>query len=75
MFGFFFHAGPVENFDHAKQANEERFKVFFAAMLERGIYLAPSPYECAFPSLAHRPADIAVTLEAVETAMRKVAKV
>jgi glutamate-1-semialdehyde 2,1-aminomutase len=75
VFGFFFHAGPVENFDHAKQADEERFKVFFAAMLERGVYLAPSPYECVFPSLAHRPADVTATLEAVEGAMRKAAKV
>ena len=75
VFGFFFHPGPVENFDHAKQAHEDRFKAFFAAALERGVYLAPSPYECAFPSLAHRPADIAATLVAVQGAMRKAAKV
>ena len=75
VFGFFFHPGPVENFAHAKQAHQERFKTFFAAALARGVYLAPSPYECAFPSLAHRPADVAATLEAVEGAMRKAAKV
>ena len=74
VFGFFFHPGPVENFEHAKQAHEEQFRTFFAAMLKLGIYLAPSPYECAFPSLSHRPADVAETLEAAGAALRKVAR-
>ena len=43
-------------------------------MLERGIYLAPSAYECAFASLAHRKADIDATLEAARAAMRSVAR-
>jgi len=74
MLGFFFHPGPVENFDAAKAADEARFKRFFGAMLERGIYLAPSAYECAFASLAHRKADIDATLEAARAAMRSVAR-
>ncbi len=74
VFGFFFHPGPVENFEQAKQSREESFRTFFSAMLKSGIYLAPSPFECAFPSLAHRPADIAATLDAAAAAMRKVAK-
>ena len=74
MLGFFFHPGPVENFDAAKAAAEARFKRFFGAMLERGIYLAPSAYECAFASLAHRKADIDATLEAARAAMRSVAR-
>jgi glutamate-1-semialdehyde 2,1-aminomutase len=70
MFGFFFHPGPVENFDAARKASGRRFKRFFAAMLERGIYLAPSPFEAGFVSLAHRAADIDRTLEAARTAMQ-----
>jgi glutamate-1-semialdehyde 2,1-aminomutase len=73
MFGFFFHPGPVRCFADARKADEAAFRRFFAAMLERGIYLAPSPYEAGFVSLAHRPIDIETTLEAARAAFRKVA--
>jgi glutamate-1-semialdehyde 2,1-aminomutase len=75
MFGFFFHPGPVRHFDDAKKSNEERFRVFFHAMLEEGIYLAPSPYEAAFVSLAHGDAELDTTLAAAERALRLVAAV
>ena len=73
LFGFFFHPGPVRNFEDAKKTDENRFRRFFAAMLERGVYLAPSPFECGFSSLAHESADIDATLEAAQRAMREVA--
>jgi glutamate-1-semialdehyde 2,1-aminomutase len=75
MFGFFFHPGPVRCFADAKKAHEGRFRRFFAAMLEAGVYLAPSPFEAGFVSTAHRPADIARTLEAAEGALRRAARV
>ncbi len=71
MFGFFFHPGPVEDFDTARKADERRFCDFFASMLRQGVYLAPSPYEAGFVSLAHRPADIEDTLEAARNSFRK----
>jgi glutamate-1-semialdehyde 2,1-aminomutase len=74
LFGFFFHPGPVECFADAQAAEESRFRRFFAAMLERGVYLAPSPYESAFVSLSHRPADVEATLEAARFALRRVAR-
>jgi glutamate-1-semialdehyde 2,1-aminomutase len=74
LFGFFFHPGPVECFADAQAAEESRFRRFFAAMLERGVYLAPSPYESAFVSLSHRPADVDATLEAARFALRRVAR-
>jgi glutamate-1-semialdehyde 2,1-aminomutase len=74
MFGFFFHPGPVRSFDDAKKSHGERFRVFFHAMLDAGVYLAPSPYEAGFVSLAHRPADVAETLAAAEKAFRKAAR-
>jgi glutamate-1-semialdehyde 2,1-aminomutase len=43
-------------------------------MLEQGIYLAPSAYEAAFVSLAHRPKDVDVTLEAARRALRRVVR-
>jgi glutamate-1-semialdehyde 2,1-aminomutase len=74
MLGFFFHPGPVHSFADAQKADAEAFKLFFAAMLEQGVYLAPSAYEAAFVSLAHRPKDVDVTLEAARRALRKVAR-
>ncbi len=74
IFGFFFHPGPVRNFADAQKADAERFKRFFTSMLEQGIYLAPSPYECGFSSLAHRAGDLDATLEAACVAMQKAAQ-
>jgi glutamate-1-semialdehyde 2,1-aminomutase len=74
MFGFFFHPGPVRSFDDATKSNAAQFQTFFHAMLERGVYLAPSAYEAGFVSLAHRPADIAMTLTVARKALAKVAR-
>jgi len=75
MFGFFFHPGPVRNFEEAKKANAERFRVFFTSMLEQGVYLAPSPFEAGFVSLAHRPTDLRKTITAARAALRLAARV
>ena len=53
MFGYFFASEKVLNFSMAKQNNQEQFKKFFHAMLERGVYLAPSAFEAGFISCAH----------------------
>lgn len=74
MFGFFFHPGPVDDFAQAQQSDAARFNRFFEAMLAEGIYLAPSPYEAGFVSLAHRPKDIATTLEAARRALSRSAR-
>ena len=75
IFGFFFHPGPVTRFDEATRQRGDRFNAFFAAMLEEGIYLAPSPYECAFVSLAHGDAEVEQTLAAAERALRAAARI
>jgi glutamate-1-semialdehyde 2,1-aminomutase len=46
------------------ESDREAFNRFFHAMLERGVYLAPSAYEAGFVSSAHGPADIEATLAA-----------
>ncbi len=74
MFGFFFHPGPVNDFAAARASHVERFRRFFSCMLGQGVYLAPSPFEAGFVSLAHRPADVEATLEAARLAMRRVAR-
>ncbi len=70
IFGFFFHPGPVTRFSEAREQREDRFRTFFGAMLDAGIYLAPSPYECGFVSLAHAASDVELTLDAAEAALR-----
>jgi len=70
IFGFFFHPGPVTSFEEARRQREDRFRAFFASMLDAGVYLAPSPYECGFVSLAHEDAEIEQTLDAAERALR-----
>lgn len=62
MFGLFFCAGPVRNYEDAKKADTAKFGRFHRGMLERGIYLAPSQFEAGFTSLAHTDEDIERTL-------------
>ena len=64
MFTWFFTDQPVTDYESAKRADTTRFKKFFHAMLERGIYLPPSQFEAAFVSTAHRDADIECTVTA-----------
>ncbi|MBQ6757641.1 MAG: aspartate aminotransferase family protein, partial [Selenomonadaceae bacterium] len=66
MFGIFFSDKTVTNYDESVAANQEQFKRFFAAMLEQGIYLAPSQFETLFMSAVHTDEDLARTLEAAE---------
>jgi glutamate-1-semialdehyde 2,1-aminomutase len=73
MFGFFLCKGPVRNFEEAKAADTERFGRLHRAMLERGVYLAPSAFEAGFTSLAHSDADIDATLAAFREAFAAVA--
>jgi glutamate-1-semialdehyde 2,1-aminomutase len=69
MWGFFFAAEPVTDYASAKQhADTARYGRFFHAMLDRGVYLAPSQFEAAFVSLAHDDALIAQTVAAAEDA-------
>ena len=53
---------PVERFE---ELDTERYGELFRGLLERGIYVAPSQYECLFPSLAHGDDEIDATIEAV----------
>ena len=70
MFGIFFSDKPVWSYEDTTQCDVEHFKRFFHAMLEEGIYLAPSAFEAGFVSIAHTSADIANTVAAAERALR-----
>ncbi|HEX6459041.1 MAG TPA: glutamate-1-semialdehyde 2,1-aminomutase [Thermoleophilaceae bacterium] len=60
----FFTAGDISNLDSVRACNTEAHAAFCRAMLDRGVYLPPSQYEAWFPSLAHGPEHLELTLEA-----------
>jgi len=70
MFGIYFRAAPPRSFAEVMQCDRERFNLFFHAMLEQGVYLAPSAYEAGFVSAAHGPQEIEATLAAARAAFR-----
>ncbi len=69
MFGLYFRAAPPRAFAEVMQCDRERFNRFFHAMLERGVYLAPSAYEAGFVSAAHGAREIEETLSAAREAL------
>ncbi|MDT8310253.1 MAG: glutamate-1-semialdehyde 2,1-aminomutase [Methylophaga sp.] len=69
MFGFFFSdVERIEFFEQVTKCNMNRFKKFYHAMLDRGVYLAPSAFEAGFVSAAHGDAEIQATLDAAQAA-------
>jgi glutamate-1-semialdehyde 2,1-aminomutase len=70
MFSTFFSEVPPVDWDSVKKADTARFGKFFSAMLENGVYLAPSQFEAGFVSIAHTPEVIEATVDAVEKAMK-----
>jgi glutamate-1-semialdehyde 2,1-aminomutase len=70
MFCGYFTSEPVHNVADAMKSDREKFKKFFHAMLDEGIYLAPSQFESGFISTAHTAADIEQTVRAAAKALR-----
>lgn len=72
MFTGFFTNEPVYDWTSAAKSNREAYARFFHAMLDEGVYLAPSQFEAAFVSAAHTDELIERTLEAARKAFAKV---
>ncbi|UKE51555.1 glutamate-1-semialdehyde 2,1-aminomutase [Xanthomonas translucens] len=68
MFGLFFTAEKVETYAQATACDTAAFNRFFHAMLERGVFLAPSAYEAGFLSSAHDQGVLDATLSAAREA-------
>jgi glutamate-1-semialdehyde 2,1-aminomutase len=73
MFSVFFRDGAVTNYDEAREQDTDAFRRFFHAMLDQGVYLPPSAFECWFVSAAHDDAAVAHVLEALPAAARAAA--
>ena len=70
MFCSYFTSTPVWNLTDAMTSDRERFKKFFHAMLDEGIYLAPSQFESGFISTAHTSDDVEKTVRAAAKIFR-----
>ena len=73
MFGLYFTREHVETYAQATASDSARFNRFFHAMLERGVYFAPSAFEAGFMSIAHDDAVIEETLSAARAAFAAIA--
>ncbi len=72
MFGMFFtEEEKMSQFHQVMACDTERFKLFFHAMLDSGVYLAPSAFEAGFISSTHSEADIKETIDAASNAFTK----
>ncbi|PRP72479.1 glutamate-1-semialdehyde-2,1-aminomutase [Chromobacterium amazonense] len=72
MFGFYFSAQAPKSYAEATGCDIERFKRFFHAMLDEGVYFAPSAYEAGFVSIAHIDEMIEHTIRAAGRAFARV---
>jgi glutamate-1-semialdehyde 2,1-aminomutase len=73
MFCTFFTSGPVTSWASASQSDTGRFGRFFRAILEEGVYMAPSQFEAGFMSVAHGDQEVEATVEAARRAFEVVA--
>ncbi len=71
MFGLYFSgAEQIINFEQSGAVDVDMFKRFFHAMLDKGVYLAPSAYEAGFVSSAHTEEHISATIDAARESLR-----
>ncbi len=73
MFSVFFRDGAVRNYDEAKDQDTDAFRRFFHAMLDAGVHLPPSAFECWFVSAAHDDEAVSHVLDALPAAARAAA--
>ena len=74
MFGLFFAEQKPNSFADMMASRTDLFPAFFHAMLDQGVYLAPSAFEAGFVSAAHTEDDIAKTIDAAERAFQSLAQ-
>ena len=75
MMGLFFAEAPIRNFDDVSRCDSALFAKYFHALLTRGVYIAPSPFEAGFVSLAHTEDVIGETARCVREALAHIAAV
>jgi glutamate-1-semialdehyde 2,1-aminomutase len=74
MFGLYFSAQPPRSYAEVMQTDRDAFNRFFHAMLDQGVYFAPSAFEAGFVSAAHTAPDIEATAAAAARAFARLAR-
>jgi len=69
MFGLYFRAEVPRSYAEVMTSDQDRFRRFFHALLDAGVYLAPSAFEAGFVSAAHSAQDIADTVAVADRAL------
>jgi glutamate-1-semialdehyde 2,1-aminomutase len=72
MFQIFFASHPVIDYVTAKSSDTQKFSIYFRELLKQGIFVPPSQFETCFLSTAHSREDLEITIEAFDSALRKV---
>jgi glutamate-1-semialdehyde 2,1-aminomutase len=72
MFQIYFTENEVWNYEDAKKADTGKFNIFFQTLLNKGIFIPPSQFECCFLSKMHDNVDIQNTLDIIELAMKTI---
>jgi glutamate-1-semialdehyde 2,1-aminomutase len=72
MWGFFLADAPVHDYTTARRSDTKRYARLFHALLNEGVYLAPSQFEAAFVSMAHDPSALEITRRALVNAFREI---
>ncbi len=72
MMGLFFQPEPVRNYRDAAAMDQAAYGRFFWALLKRGVYFPPAPFESFFVSASHRAPEVERTIEAAVAAFREV---
>ncbi|MCI5073303.1 glutamate-1-semialdehyde 2,1-aminomutase [bacterium] len=72
MLTLFFSEHDINDFESSKQSHQEKFSKYFQAMLEQGVYLPPSAFECWFISTAHDESILQQTIAAHKEALQKI---
>jgi glutamate-1-semialdehyde 2,1-aminomutase len=72
MFQIYFTENEVWNYEDAKKADTRKFNIFFQTLLNKGIFIPPSQFECCFLSKMHDNVNIQNTLDIIELAMKTI---
>jgi glutamate-1-semialdehyde 2,1-aminomutase len=72
MFQIYFTENEVWNYEDAKTADTEKFNIFFQTLLNKGVFIPPSQFECCFLSKMHDDVDILNTLDIIDEAIKTI---
>ena len=72
MFQIYLTDKTVWNYDDAKTANTDKFETYFRTLLNEGVFVPPSQFECCFLSKMHNDDDMDKTLSIIDTAMKQI---